>query len=128
MVDKKTVRPVPRCWPTAVSPPGSESWEATAAAWLAGLLPELREYPTTRRHPVVLAFIARTVLTGAVEGARQAYRTARTELGGLLPPHAIGTVLRELRAEGERLSAALHSVELVERALRIESGAPTRNP
>ena len=49
-------------WPTAVSPPGSEEWEASAAAWLLDLLPGYRQYPAVGRHPVVLAFIARHVL------------------------------------------------------------------
>jgi hypothetical protein len=31
------------------------------------LLPEYRHYPTVRENPVVLAFIARHVLAGAVE-------------------------------------------------------------
>jgi hypothetical protein len=82
------------------------------------LLPQLRQYPTMRRHPVVMAFVARHVLTGTVEGARQSYRTTRSELGGLVPPHVTGAVLGELRAEGQRLSSALRAVELVERALR----------
>ena len=41
------------------------------------------------RHPVVLAAIARHTVTGAAEGARQGYRTARTELGEVVPPHAV---------------------------------------
>jgi hypothetical protein len=32
-------------------------------------IPEYRLYPTVRRYPVVLAFIARHVLNGAVEDA-----------------------------------------------------------
>jgi len=34
VVDKGAQRPVPRGWPTEVSPPGSDDWEAIAAAWL----------------------------------------------------------------------------------------------
>jgi hypothetical protein len=105
-------------WPAAVNPPGSEDWEATAAAWLLDLLPEYGQYPTMRRHPVVLAFIARHVLTGAVEGARQGYRTTRSDLGEMVPPHVTTAVLGELRTEGQRLSGALRAVELVERELR----------
>ena len=118
MVDRRRPQSVPRGWPPAVSPPGSEDWETTAAAWLLDLLPEYRQYPAMRQHPVILAFIARNVLEGAVEGARQGYRTTRTELSGLVPPHAVSAALRDFRAEGLRLSAALRSVELVEWALR----------
>ena len=62
--------------------------------------------------------MARNVLQGAVDGARQGYRTTRVELSGLVPPPAITAALKDLRAEGLRLSAALRSVELVEWALR----------
>ena len=85
-VDRRRSRSVPRGWPLDVQPPGAEGWEATAAAWLMDRLPEYRHYPTVREHPVVLAFIARHVLAGAVEGARQGYRTTRTELRGLVCP------------------------------------------
>jgi len=112
--------PFPSDWPAAVSPPGSEDWEASAAEWLLDLLPEYRQYPTMRRHPVVLAFIARHVLEGAVQGARQGYRTARTELGELVPPHVIEATLRDCRDEGRRLAAATRAVEAVERALRSQ--------
>jgi hypothetical protein len=76
-----------------------------------------------RRHPVVLAFIARHVLDGAIEGARQGYRTIRSELGELVPPHMIDAALRDCRTEGRRLAAAARAVELVERASR--PSAPT---
>jgi hypothetical protein len=79
---KRDAGDLPPDWPAAVSPPGSEDWEASAAEWLLDLLPEYRQYPTMRRHPVVLAFIARHVLEGAVQGARNGYRTVRTELQG----------------------------------------------
>jgi hypothetical protein len=78
MVERETPGYVPPGWPEAVRPPGSEDWEASAAAWLLDLIPEYRLYPTVRRYPVVLAFIARHVLKGAVEGARQGYRTIRS--------------------------------------------------
>jgi hypothetical protein len=71
-----------------------------------------------RSHPVALAFVARNVLDGAVEGACQGYRTTRSELGGVVPAEALAAALGDLRAEGSRLSAALRAVELVERALR----------
>jgi hypothetical protein len=77
-------------------------------------------YPDVRRHPVVLAFIARHVLGGEIEGARQGYRTTRSELAELVPPHVIDAVLRDCRAEGRRLAATAKAVELVERALRFQ--------
>jgi hypothetical protein len=56
--------------------------------FLLELAPDLRGH-TARRYPVVLAAIARHTVTGAAEGARQGYRTARTELGEAVPPHAV---------------------------------------
>ena len=111
---------MPSDWPAEVSAPGSEDWEATAADWLLDLLPEYRQYGTLRRHPVVLAFMARHMLDGAVEGARQGYRTTRSELGELVPPHVIDAALRDCSTEGRRLAAAARAVELVERALRAK--------
>jgi hypothetical protein len=74
-----------------------------------------------RRYPVALATLARYHTKACVEGARQGYRTARTELAGALPPHAIDTVLAAYRKEGARLAATARAVGLVERALRGET-------
>jgi hypothetical protein len=88
------------------------------------LVPEYRQHVAVRRHPVILAFIARHVIAGAVEGARQGYRVTRSELGALVPPHALDAALRAWRAEGERLAATACAVDLVERALRGETFRP----
>jgi hypothetical protein len=77
-----------------------------------------------RRYPVALAALARFHSKACVEGARQGYRTARTELAGVLPPHAIDTVLAAYRKEGARLAATAQAVDLVERALRGEVFTP----
>jgi hypothetical protein len=106
-------------WPGAVAPPGAEDWERSAA-WLLDLVPYLRTHPV-RRYPVALAAIARHVTAGAVDGARAGYRTARTELGEALPPHAVDAALTAYRDEGRRLAAAAKAAELVERALRGEA-------
>jgi hypothetical protein len=44
----------------------------------------------------------------------------RTELGEVIPPHAVDIALKAYTGEGRRLKAALRSAELVERALRGE--------
>jgi hypothetical protein len=59
-----------------------------------------------------------------VAGAREGYRTARTELGDALPPHALEAVLAAYRAEGRRLVATAQAVDLVARALRGEVFTP----
>jgi hypothetical protein len=117
MVERDANAYIPPGWPDAVSPPGSDDWEASAAAWLLDLVPEYRMHPT-RRHPVVLAFIARHVVNGAIEGARQGYRTTRSELAELVPPHVIDAAPRDFRTEGRRMASAARAVDLVEHALR----------
>ena len=106
-------------------PPDSEEFESTAVTWLLDVVPpDYRLHGVLRRYPVALASMARYHTKACVEGARQGYRTARTELAGALPPHAIDTVLAAYRKEGARLAAAARAVDLVERALRGEVFSP----
>jgi hypothetical protein len=108
-----------------VHPPGSEDFESTAVGWLLDVVPpDYRLHGVLRRYPVALATMARYHSKACVEGARQGYRTARTELAGVLPPHAIDTVLAAYRKEGARLAATAEAVDLVERALRGEEFTP----
>jgi hypothetical protein len=116
---------VPLGWPESVRPPGSEDFEASAAAWLLDVLPpEYRHYEVLRRHPAALAAMARYYADGCVEGARQGYRTCRQELGEMVPPHVVDGVLAAYRQEGFRLAATAKGIELVGRALRGETFAP----
>ena len=111
----------PPGWPAGVHPPGSDDFESTAVGWLLDIVPpDYRLHGVLRRYPVALATMARYHSRACVEGARQGYRTARTELAGALPPHAIDTVLAAYREEGARLAATARAVGLVERALRGE--------
>jgi len=108
-----------------VHPPGSEDFESTAVGWLLDVVPpDYRLHGVLRRYPVALATMARYHSKACVEGARQGYRTARTELAGALPPHAIDTVLAAYRKEGARLAATAEAADLVERALRGEVFTP----
>ena len=116
---------IPPGWPAGVHPPGSEDFESTAVGWLLDVVPpDYRLHGVLRRYPVALATLARYHSKACVEGARQGYRTARTELAGALPPHAIDTVLAAYRKEGTRLAATAEAVDLVERALRGEVFTP----
>jgi hypothetical protein len=113
---------MPPGWPTGVHPPGSAEFEATAVAWLLDVVPpDYRLHGVLRRHPVALAAMARHHTAACVEGARQGYRSARTELGEALPPHAVDAVLAAYRTEGRRLAATARAAELIERALRGET-------
>ena len=116
---------IPPGWPAGVHPPGSEDFESTAVGWLLDVVPpDYRLHGVLRRYPVALAALARYHSKACVEGARQGYRTARTDLTGVLPPHAIDTVLAAYRKEGARLAAIASAVDLVERALRGEVFTP----
>jgi hypothetical protein len=86
-------------------------------AWLLDLVPDLRGHSVVRRHPVIMAVIARHMVTGTLEGARQGYRVARSELGQAVPPHAVDSALGAYRDEGRRLAAAVKGIEAVEGAL-----------
>jgi hypothetical protein len=116
---------VPPEWPAGVHPPGSEDFESTAVGWLLDVVPpDYRLHGVLRRYPIALATMARYHARACVDGARQGYRTARTDLAGVLPPHAIDTVLAAYRKEGARLAAIASAVDLVERALRGEVFTP----
>ena len=116
---------MPPGWPVGVHPPGSEDFESTAVGWLLDVVPpDYRLHGVLRRYPVALAAMARYHSLACVEGARQGYRTARTELAGALPPHAVDTVLAAYRKEGARLAATARAVDLVERALHGEVFTP----
>ncbi|WP_067913907.1 hypothetical protein [Actinomadura rubrobrunea] len=113
---------VPPGWPAQVHPPGTERFEDTATAWLLDLVPpDYRRHGVLRRYPVALARMARHHVSAAVEAAREGFRTARVELGGMVPPHGVEAVLDAYRAEGARLVALLRAVELVETALRVQA-------
>jgi hypothetical protein len=116
---------VPPGWPAGVHPPGSDGFERTAVDWLLDVVPaDYRLYGVLRKHPVALATMARHHLEAAVQGAREGYRMARTELKDELPPHAVDAVLAAYRREGNRLVAASRAVDVVEQALRGDVPTP----
>ena len=116
---------LPPGWPTGVHPPGSEGFERTAVAWLLDVVPpDYRLHGVLQRHPIALATLARRHLAACVEGARQGYRTARTELGDVLPASGVDAVLAAYRSEGHRLVTAARAADLVERALRGKEFTP----
>jgi hypothetical protein len=116
---------LPPGWPAGVHPPDSEDFERTAVTWLLDVVPpDYRLYGVLQRHPIALAVMASHHVAACVEGARQGYRTARSELGEVLPPHGIDSVLAAYRSEGRRLVATAQAVDLVARALRGEVFRP----
>jgi hypothetical protein len=115
----------PPGWPAGVHPPGSDSFEQTAVAWLLDVIPpDYRVHGVLHRHPIALAVLARHHVAACIEGARRGYRSVRTELGDVLPPQALDAVLAAYGAEGSRLVATARAVDLVGRGLRGEAFAP----
>lgn len=97
-------------------------------AWLLDVVPpDYRLYGALRRYPVALATMARHHVRACVAGARQGYRTARSELGSKLPAHGLAAVLDAYRAEGRRLAETAQAVDLVARALHGEQFTPQLN-
>jgi hypothetical protein len=116
---------VPPGWPTGVQPPGSPEFESSAVTWLLDVIPsDYQLHGVLRRHPIALASLARHHLSACVEGARNGYRTARSELGKDIPPGAVEAVLTMYRSEGLRLAAAAKAADLVQRALHGEVFVP----
>ncbi|MDT0327164.1 hypothetical protein [Nocardiopsis lambiniae] len=106
-------------WPASVHPPGSDSFERTAAVWLLDLLPaDYRLHGVLRRHPVALSRLALHYVSASLAATREGYRTARVELRDHMPPHALEQVMRAYTEEGRRTAAVLRAVEAVDAALR----------
>lgn len=94
-------------------------------AWLLDVVPpDYRLYGVLRRHPIALATMAEHHVAACVQGAREGYRTTRTELGGVLPVHGVDAVLTAYRNEGRRLVDTARAVDLIARALRGEVFKP----
>jgi hypothetical protein len=94
-------------------------WEATAVVWLFDQCPpDFRAYDVLRRHPVVLAHVAWSSVTGAVTATEQGMRTVRHDLSSLVPPETVDAAVSAYERERQRLQAAQRAVDLVARALR----------
>jgi hypothetical protein len=116
---------VPPGWPVGVHPPGSERFEQTAVTWLLDVVPpDYRVHGVLLRHPAALAALARHHLAACVQGAREGYRAARSELSAQLPPRGVEAVLAAYCAEGGRLVKTAQAADLVGRALRGEVFTP----
>lgn len=113
-------RGVPAGWPPGVPPSVVPGWEKEAVAWLLDQCPaDYRGYAVWRRHPAALAWITVRHLSAQIEGMRQAWRSARPDLGQMLAPESLDGVLGCLGEEGLRLRAALRSAELVLEHARV---------
>ena len=94
-------------------------WESSAVAWLFDLCPpDYRAHEVLRRHPVVLARLAREHCLTGVEAARRGLATVRADLAGVVPPEAVEATIGAYEREGARLARAASAVALIEDALK----------
>lgn len=115
----------PPGWPPEVLPPQAPDWERSAVGWLFDLCPaDYRAHEVLRRHPVVLARFAAGHVGSAVEAARHGIRTARAELGRVVPPEVVDAAIAAYEREGRRLLVIVKQVALVDAALRGERHVP----
>jgi hypothetical protein len=116
---------VPAGWPGEVPDPSGPDWEPRAVAWLFDQCPpDYRGYDVFRRHPLVLAHVAKGCLAAAVAAAESGLRTARHDLRGLVPPETVEAAMAAYERERHRLQTASVGVDLVWRALRGERWTP----
>ena len=110
---------VPPGWPGAVRPPGSNGWEKTAESFLLDCCPsEYRGYQVLRRHPVVLARMAREFVASQLVATRSGLAGVRTSLSGVVDAGTVDQAAVVLQQEEARLLRLARGVELVEQALR----------
>jgi hypothetical protein len=109
----------PAGWPHGVPPADTPGWERRAVGWLLDHCPpDYRAYVGWRKNPVALAWLARCHLDGQITAMREAYRTARVELGPHVTPEALAEIISQIETEGLRLRAARRGAELIHQALQ----------
>ena len=108
----------PTGWPPEVPDPSAPGWERHAVAWLFDQCPpDYRGYDVLRRHPVVLAHLAKTSQAAAVEAADSAVRTVRHDLRDVVPQETVDAAIAAYEHERHRLRKAAVAADLIWRAL-----------
>ncbi|SHJ60047.1 hypothetical protein SAMN02745244_02856 [Tessaracoccus bendigoensis DSM 12906] len=110
---------VPPGWPGSVRPPGSPGWLASVEGFLLDVCPpEYRGYPVLRRHPVVLAGLAREFVASQLVATRAGLSGVRSSLAGLVDTSTVDQAAGVLQQEEARLTRVARGVDLVDQALR----------
>ncbi len=118
---------VPPGWPKDLPPGGTAAFGEHVVGWLLDRGPGELRTSALRVLPLALAAYVRHHLAACLEGAREAYRLARTELSALSADE-LARAQAGLEAEGARLLQAKREVDLVWDALRALPPAPVRHP
>jgi len=79
--------------------------------------PGYRDHEVLRRHPRILARMARHHVAAELDAARAGYSDARRELRDRVPPHVVEQMLATYRAMGEEWHRAADRVARIERAI-----------
>jgi hypothetical protein len=97
-----------------VLPAGAPDWEQSATAWLLDQCPpDYRGHLVLRRHPVVLAWVARRHAAASWRAMSEAVATARAELADVVESGVIEATISTLEKEQARLTAAGRGITLV---------------
>lgn len=120
MFDDDVIRVyVPPGWPGTVRPPGSDGWLRSAETYLLDCCPpEYRGYQVLRRHPVVLARLAREFVASQLVATRTGLTGLRTSLAGFVDTLTVDQAAQVLQQEEARLVRVARGVDLIEQALR----------
>lgn len=110
---------VPPGWPQSVRPPDAPGWLHTVESFLLDVSPpEYRGHAILRRHPVVLARLARAHVEAQLAATRATVATMRSDLDGEVEAGTINHAMDVLHAEESRIVRVLRAVKLVEEAVR----------
>ena len=110
--------------PDEVPDPAVPDWDVRAVAWLFDQCPaDYRGYDVFRRHPLVLAHVAKGCLAAAVQAAEDGIRSVRHDLRGEVNSQTIEQAVAAYEHERHRLRAASVAADLIWRALRGERWA-----
>jgi hypothetical protein len=104
-------------WPRDLPPPGTDEFDAKVTGWLLDRGPADLRSSALRTWPIALARYLARIIDGELEATRNAYATARVDLGRALSPDQLTQVQAALEAEGARLLQVQREVALVEQAL-----------
>lgn len=109
---------VPPGWPGSVRPPGAQGWLKSAESFLLEVCPpEYRGYPVLRRHPVVLAGLAREFVASQLVATRNGLAGVRSLLAGVVDSSTMDQATGVLHQEEARLTRVARGVDLVDQAL-----------
>lgn len=109
---------VPPGWPAEVLPPGAPEWEQSAQAWLLDQCPpEYRGHLVLRRHPVVLAWLARLHAEASWRAMSTALASARADLAGVVDTGVVEAAIGAIEKEQARLVATGRATSLVHESL-----------